>query len=229
MNILALDTSTKNFSLAVFKNNEPAASHNVVLDKILSDSIIPAIDSILRKARVSCAALDGYVVGLGPGSFTSLRVGLSTIKGFCLATQKPVVGLSSLDAIAMNVNAAPAQDICVITDAKRQMVYAAFYTKSSKGLRRKSRYLLTGIKDLFPLIKKETIFVGDGLGSYQVLIEHHFAHGLPKVSFENENHWLPQAEQLAVLALARFDQGKYDDSRTIVPLYLYPQDCQVKK
>ncbi len=229
MNILALDTSTKNFSLAVFKNNEPAASHNVVLDKILSDSIIPSIDLILKKANIPLSKLDGFAVGLGPGSFTSLRVGLSTIKGFCLATQKPVVGISSLDAIAMNVNATAAQDICVIADAKRQMVYAAFYKRSAKGLRRRSRYFLAGIKDLFPLIKKETIFIGDGLASYQPLVEHHFARGLPKVFFANENHWLPQAEQLAVLSLTRFEQKKYDDSRTIVPLYLYPQDCQVRR
>ena len=214
MNILALDTSTKNFSLAVFKNNEPAASHNVVLDKILSDSIIPAIDSILKKAKMPLSKLDGFAVGLGPGSFTSLRVGLSTIKGFCLATQKPVVGISSLDAIAMSVNTTAAQDICVITDAKRQMVYAALYHRSRGGLKRRSRYLLVEPKELFSLITNETVFVGDGLALYQALFEHHFAHGAVKVFFENENHWLPQAEQLAALALTRFEQRKYEDRKS---------------
>lgn len=229
MNILALDTSTKNFSLAVLKGGEPAASHDIVLDKVLSDSIIPSIDTILKKAKLPFAQLDGFVVGLGPGSFTSLRVGLSTIKGFSFATQKPLIGVASLDAIAMNVNAASSQDVCVITDAKRSMVYAAFYTKTGPGLKRKSKYLLLEPKDLFSYITRETIVVGDGVALYRPLFEHHFARGPVKVLFENENRWLPKAEHLALLARVRFEQKKFDDSRKILPLYLYPQDCQVKR
>ncbi|MFA6378296.1 MAG: tRNA (adenosine(37)-N6)-threonylcarbamoyltransferase complex dimerization subunit type 1 TsaB [Candidatus Omnitrophota bacterium] len=229
MNILAMDTSTKHFSLAVLKNNKLCETQELALDKVLSDSMIPSIDGILRKAKVAFTALDGFAVGLGPGSFTSLRVGLSTIKGFCLATQKPVVGISSLDLIAQNIKAAQDQDICVISDAKRNMVYAAIFRYGKNGLKRIGKYFLIEVKDLLPQIKKDTIFVGDGIALYRDPIEKHFAKTNFKITFAQEATWLPRAEHLAFLALGRFEKKKTDNINKIVPLYLYRQDCQVNR
>jgi len=229
VNILALDTSTKNFSLAVFKNNTLAAKENIVLDKVLSDSIIPAIDAVLKKAKMPLAGVDGFAVGLGPGSFTSLRVGLSTVKGFCLALQRPVVGISSLDLIAMNVTPTGKEDICVMTDAKRHMVYAAIFSQTTNGLKRKAKYLLCEVKDLLPLIHKETIFVGDAIALYRDEIKQYSKKMKIMVRFEQETAWFPQAEHLAVFALEQFKKKKTDDINKLVPLYLYAQDCQVTR
>jgi len=229
MNILALDTSTKNFSLAVLEEGRIIATRDIVLDKVLSDSIIPTIESILKKAKMSFAALNGFAIGLGPGSFTSLRVGLSTIKGFCLATQKPVVGISSLDLIARNIKAVQDQDICVISDAKRHMVYAAIFCQVNGSLKRQGPYHLLEIKNLLPRIKKNTVFIGDGIGLYREEIEKYFIKKNIKVTFEQERLWLPKAEQLALLALDRFARKKADDIDKLVPLYLYRDDCQVTR
>src|SRR3989304_5415259 len=103
MKILSIDTSTKTFSLAVSDGEEILRSRNIKITRVLSSSIIPSIHQILKKAGIALSQLDGFAVGLGPGSFTSLRVGLSTIKAFALATGKPVVGIPSLDVLALNV------------------------------------------------------------------------------------------------------------------------------
>ncbi|MCX5681621.1 MAG: tRNA (adenosine(37)-N6)-threonylcarbamoyltransferase complex dimerization subunit type 1 TsaB [Candidatus Omnitrophica bacterium] len=227
MNILAIDTSTKIFSLAVSKDALILASQDIELDKVLSSSIIPSIDAIFKKAKIPFSKIDGFAVGLGPGSFTSLRVGLSTIKGFCLASAKPMVGICSLDLIALNV-AGSKSDICVLTDAKRNMVYAAVFSKIADGLRRKTKYLLVEMKDLLPKIKNETIFIGDGLGLYKSVIQEYCIKKSLNVHFEDEQKWLPRATSLCLLAAERFAAKKTDDYNKIVPIYLYPEDCQVR-
>ena len=87
MKILSIDTSTKNFSLAVSKDGRVLRYRNIFLDKVLESSIIPSIEGILKSADVRFKDLDGFAIGLGPGSFTSLRVGLSTIKSIRVGCQ----------------------------------------------------------------------------------------------------------------------------------------------
>ena len=217
MKLLSIDTSTKNFSLAVCDGDKILAEKNIQLDKILSDSIIPSIEQILKKSKLSLAKLDGFVVGLGPGSFTSLRVGLSTIKAFALAIDKPVVGIASLDAIALGIK----EDgpVCVITDARRNMVYACMYEKQQGQITQKGEYLLTPLEDLLKTIKGQPIFVGDGV----IFLKD------KKYPVAKEEFWYSQAKYLIPLALERFKDKETENIDTLVPLYLYPEDCQVQK
>ncbi len=224
MNLLAFDTSSKHFSLAVVKDGKTLCYRSIVLKKVLSDSIMPAIRGILKKAGLTLAKIDGFAVGLGPGSFTSLRVGLATVKGLAFALQKPVVGISSLDVLALNVSADG--QVCVVCDAKRNMVYACLYQKKGDALKRKSKYLLADIKDVLKKIKGEVTFVGDGVPLFRGTIEK--AAGI-KPRFAGEKQMYPQAKHLAALALRRFEAKDYDAPETLVPLYLYPEDCQVVK
>src|SRR5689334_14283291 len=114
MKLLAIDTSTNHFSVAVAEDDRVLAKENIVLTKVLENSIIPVINGVLTRAKIPLSQLDGFAVGLGPGSFTSLRVGLSTVKAFCMALQKPVVGIPSLDIIARGVDLKKGQ-VCVLT------------------------------------------------------------------------------------------------------------------
>lgn len=224
MYILSLDTSTKNFSLAVSKDDMILAKRNVILKKVLSDSIMTSIDGILKKAKINLAKIDGFAVGLGPGSFTSLRVGLATVKGLAFATNKPVVGISSLDVIALG-SEYQGGTICSICDAKRNMVYAGLYRANGSGLIKKMTYQLSAIEDLLTKIKRKTVFIGDGIEIFKKEIEKS-----KKVEyFERESLWYPKAENLAQLALKRFKMKKTDNINTLVPIYLYPQDCQVRR
>ena len=221
MKILAIDTSTHYLSMAVVKENKILAHRNIKLRKILSSSIILEIERILKKAKFSLSGLDGFAVGLGPGSFTSLRVGLSTIKAFSFALEKPVVGISSLDVLAMNVK--EDGSICVLSDAKRNLLYAAFYEKKNGEIERKSDYLLVSLENLEERISTETILVGDGINILGQATEK------IKGKLTSPSQWRPQAKNLALLALKRFERKEFDDVDKLVPLYLYPEDCQVVK
>lgn len=224
MNLLAIDTSSKHFSLAVVKDGKVLYSRSIFLKKVLSDSIMPAIQGILKKAGLTLAGIDGFAVGLGPGSFTSLRVGLATVKGLAFALKKPVVGVSSLDVLALGAKGDG--QVCVVCDAKRNMVYACLYQKKGDALKRKSKYLLTDIQNVLKQVAGDVTFVGDGVPLFREAIEK--AAGI-KPCFAGEKYMYPQAKHLAIPAMERFKAKKYDNAETLVPLYLYPEDCQVVK
>src|SRR3569833_2428790 len=100
MHILALETSTKNFSLAIADNDKVLRFRNVRTDRILESSMTRSIEKLLSSCDLSFDDVDVLAGGGGPGSFTSLRVGLSTVKALALAADNKVVGISSLDLIA---------------------------------------------------------------------------------------------------------------------------------
>lgn len=229
MKILCLETSTKNFSLGLAENGKVLAFRNLHLEKILSSSIIPAIDGILKKTKVVLKDLDGFAVGLGPGSFTSLRVGLSTVKALAFALQKPVVGIPSLDILAMNANPRPGMDICVICDARRNLLFSCLYESKNGKVRKKTEYLLVDIKKLLGKIKNPTLFIGDGISLCKEEIERHGVQRHLTVVFEDAKKWFPFANKLALLAEPRFKKKDFDDPQKLIPLYLYPDDCQVSK
>jgi len=225
MNLLAIDTSTKNLSLAVAKKGKVVKFRNTKLNRPLSSSIMPSIKRILDSAGISLGKIDGFAVGLGPGSFTGLRVGLSTIKGLAFVTNKPIIGVSSLDALAMNIEEDHAQ-ICTLCDAKRNLVYACLYEKKGSLLKRKSDYVLESIDEVLVRIKGKTSFIGDGVKLFRDDINKVKSIG---PVFVDEKLMLPQAKFLIPLVLEKFQKGRRDDIDKLTPLYLYPDHCQVKK
>lgn len=230
MKVLALETSSKRFSLATGDGQQIVKSRTMVLNKILSDSIVPAIKRILTDSKLTLAKLDAVVIGLGPGSFTSLRVGLATVKGLAFVANKPVIGIVSLDAIALNVGQTD-QQICVLCDARRNMVYACLYENMKGQLKRKSEYLLTPLTALLARIQTTTIFVGDAVALYQADIEKYFFASDQKivVGFAVSTKSYPNAKNLIELAQQPLKKKKFADINTLVPLYLYPEDCQVHR
>lgn len=224
MNLLAIDTSTKNLSLAVAKNGKVVKFRNTKLVRPLSSSIMPSIKGILDSAGIPLAKLDGFAVGLGPGSFTGLRVGLSTIKGLAFATNKPIIGISSLDVLAMNIKDDQAQ-ICTLCDAKRNLLYACLYSKKGSVLKKKGDYVLKSIDEVLKKVTGKVIFIGDGVKLYRDDINK-----VKRISptFVNGKLTLPQARCLIPLALEKFQKGRKDNIAALVPLYLYPEHCQVQ-
>src|SRR5262245_65741737 len=85
-----------------------------------------AIDNVLRAARWELANVEAFAVALGPGSFTGLRIGLSTVKGLAFATGRPVIGVPTLDALAWTLPFC-GYPVCPILDAKKNEVYAGLY------------------------------------------------------------------------------------------------------
>jgi len=225
MKILGIDTSSNNFSIAVSGDSGEIFEHNVDSGRKLCSMIIPTIKEILKKKRLSIDALDAFAVGLGPGSFTGLRIGLATIKGLAFGSKKPVIGIPTLDILARNISNDKSW-ICPIVDAKRDKVYTCIYENKNKHFRKLSNYSLIEIKDLIKKIKRQTIFVGDGIRVYEDLIRNKLG---KKARFSNENFWLPHAGDLVILAKQRIKDKKIDNPDKLTPLYLYPKECQIKR
>ena len=116
--------------------------------------------------------------------------------------------------------------VCVVCDAKRNMAYACLYRKKGDALKRKSKYLLTDIGNVLKRVKGDVTFVGDGVLLFREAIQK--AAGI-KARFAGDKQMYPRAKQLAILAFKRFELKEYDAAESLVPLYLYPEDCQVQR
>ncbi|MBM3251655.1 MAG: tRNA (adenosine(37)-N6)-threonylcarbamoyltransferase complex dimerization subunit type 1 TsaB [Candidatus Omnitrophica bacterium] len=225
MKILAIDTSSNNLSIAISDDKGRVFEKNIYSEKKLSSLIIPSINLMLKKTKTSLRSLDALAVGLGPGSFTGLRIGVATIKALALGAAKPVIGIPSLDILARNVKADNLQ-ICPLLDAKRDRVYTCFYQNRNKHFKKLNDYLLIEIKDFFKKIKTRTVFLGDGLNIYKDLIKDKLGR---KAYFAEDKLWRVRAGNLVILAKERIKNKKFDNPDKIVPLYLYPKECQIKK
>lgn len=217
MKILAIESSTQNLSLSIGEKDKVYHFRNELLKNKLSDKLLTRINKICG----SLSEIDIIAIGIGPGSFTSLRVGLSTVKGLLFGTKKKIIGVSSLDVLACNVKE-PQAYVSVICDAKRQMVYFAQYKKDNLDIVRVSEYQLIPIKDL----KQEDIINSTVIGDGIPLIKNEFKN--KTIKWESSSRWYPQAKHLSQLVYKRFQNKDVDDVRTLTPLYLYPQDCQVR-
>ncbi|MCG2677963.1 hypothetical protein L6386_05335, partial [bacterium] len=142
------------------------------------------------------------------------------------------VDLETLDILAQNT--CPVRNrkfslpfqVCPIVDAKQNKVYACLYQLRNGKIKRKSGYLLLPIEELLKKIKGGIFFLGDGVGLYREKISQN--KNIRPV-FAEEKIWYPMASRAVSLALERFREGKLDDVNSLVPLYLYPKECQIKK
>lgn len=134
MHVLAIDTSTLITSVAVVTGDGDqtrvlACEQSSV--RTHSDTLLQLVDAALRTASRPLAAMDGLVIGAGPGSFTGLRIGMATAKGLAFAAQKPLWAVSSLAALALDVDRLMTGDartlVVSLIDARRQEIFAGFY------------------------------------------------------------------------------------------------------
>ena len=126
MKILGIDTSTPIGSVALIDGDTLAAEHTLNIVQAHSSRLMPAIDTVLKWSDVTADDLDGCAVGIGPGSFTGIRIGVATIKSLCYALDKPIVGVSTLEAVAYNLRWTNGT-ICPLLDARRSEIYGAIF------------------------------------------------------------------------------------------------------
>jgi tRNA threonylcarbamoyladenosine biosynthesis protein TsaB len=132
--ILAIDTSTPHLSLALRRSGQTlgtvngGAQHAVPLQRRHNESILPHLDELLRQAGTTVKALTGVAVGLGPGSFTGVRVGIATGLGLAQALEIPIIGVSSFLAIAAGTSA---DSVLVVEDARQDHFYTAWYARKN--------------------------------------------------------------------------------------------------
>src|SRR4030042_1696244 len=118
MKVLGIDTSTSCGSVGLIDDESIISEYLLNIPVTHSERLLGAIELILKEARFSIGDLDGWALSLGPGSFTGRRIGVSTLKGLALVTQKPVAGVSTLDVLAYQISSTPYL-ICPILDARK--------------------------------------------------------------------------------------------------------------
>lgn len=129
--ILCLETATPSCSVALVHNGEVLACEEDPKGQNHSEKITLFIDSVMKKAGISYNQLDAVAVSMGPGSYTGLRIGVSTAKGICYAVSKPLIAVSTLEAMAYGVEPHGREALRVpMIDARRMEVYAAIFDEN---------------------------------------------------------------------------------------------------
>jgi tRNA threonylcarbamoyladenosine biosynthesis protein TsaB len=131
MIILAVDTTTPAGSVALLRDGTLLAEINSESGLTHSERLLASVEAVLGSQKIALSGVDGFAVAAGPGSFTGIRIGLSTVKSFCFASGKPGVPVSTLEALALKLAASGGRLVCPMLDAKKGEVYAALY--ESKG------------------------------------------------------------------------------------------------
>ncbi|NOQ87116.1 MAG: tRNA (adenosine(37)-N6)-threonylcarbamoyltransferase complex dimerization subunit type 1 TsaB [Deltaproteobacteria bacterium] len=225
MKLLAIETSTMIGSVALTDDNELLAEYQIGIKATYSDTLFPAIDHILKNANVSIQEVDAFALAKGPGSFTSLRIGISVIKGLALANNKPVIAIPSLDALAHNMCFSNML-ICPLIDARRDEVYTAFYKREEGHTLKKltpDRAIVPEI--LLDEIREEVVFLGDGTDLYKDLIIRKLKE---KALFSPLHLKYPRASAIAQLAFKKLNVNEVSDIEIMTPLYVRPPEAETK-
>jgi tRNA threonylcarbamoyladenosine biosynthesis protein TsaB len=226
MLILAVDTSSKSASIALLRDDDVLSETFFNLDVNHSVVLLPALHHLLGLSRIELNEIDLFACTIGPGSFTGLRVGASTIKGLALATEKPIAGVSTLEALAFNITCSKIT-ICPMLDAKKDQVYTALYrTAQDYTLEEIKRERVTDVREFLQCIDEEVIFVGDGSVKYAGLI----SDMLPgKCYFASGCHQYVRAAVVGVLGKKKYSEGDVLDSVTFAPVYLRASEAEMKR
>lgn len=242
MKILGIDTTTKFLCLGVYDDGNPITNTRAIekksgicngariyeytleVDRKLSSLLAPTVNRILDSLGWKAKDIDYLVSGLGPGSFTGMRTGVSFIKGMGWALNKPIIGISTLDILAENAGASEKQIVPII-DARRSLIYCSIYKNKNNKLAKVSPYMLLSVDELVRKIKKDAIILGDAIDLYKEKI----LTNIEGVTFLDKDYWFPRPHCIIRLALGRIKAAKFNNAFDIKPIYLYPKECQVKR
>ena len=166
MNILAIDTSSQNATVAVMSDERLIGEYTVNNGKTHSQIIMPLISDIVKKSGLDINDIDVFACGVGPGSFTGLRIGIATAKALSQACKKKIIGVSSVEAVAKAFEYSNML-VCPIIDARRGDVYNAVF---ENDVRKTSDRAINIDELLLSLDGKDVLFAGDAVNLYRDLI-----------------------------------------------------------
>ena len=220
--ILLIETATDVCSVAVSEGNEILSSGHITEARSQASQLAPLIQDTVSRAGMQISGLAAVAVSSGPGSYTGLRVGVSTAKGICFGAGIPLIGIETLTAIACGtLKTGAAQEdpdgtvIIPMIDARRMEVYTALYDSSAQRISETEAVVLT--PDTFSgTLEKyhRVIFTGDGAAKYENM--------LPE-QYKDRCIFLPSRPEAADMAAAAFralKEKKFEDTAYFDPFYL---------
>lgn len=222
MKILGIDTTTKFLCLGIYDGNK-VYEYNLEVGRMLSALLVKSIRRVLDALGWKAYDIDYFACGLGPGSFTGMRVGLATIKALSWVTQKPITGISTLEILARNVTDTDKQVIPAI-DAKRNLFYCSVYKYKDGRISRMKPYMLLSEKEFLRCARPNSIILGDAVSLYKETLQKNIRGAV----ILDKDYWYPKARHIIGLALERIRDKKFESPFDIKPIYLYPKECQIE-
>lgn len=222
MKILSVDSSATVASVALSEGGRLLAEYTLNNKNTHSETLLPMIESLLSFFSMEIGDVDLFAVSTGPGSFTGVRIGTATVKGLAFASDKPCVGVSTLEAIAYNLRFHKGI-VCPVMNARRSQVYTAIFRSNGEKLERLTEDLAISIAELDGMLaeyNEETVLAGDG---YDICIG-----GFEKTTVrpvpERLRH--QSAFSVAEAALAAYESGKYCSDAELGVEYLRPSQAE---
>jgi tRNA threonylcarbamoyladenosine biosynthesis protein TsaB len=236
MLILGIDTATTAASAALVDDgkllrearHEPARNGGPLRSNHAA-VLLPLIDQLLNDAARRLSDVEAFAVALGPGSFTGLRIGLSTVKGLVYGADTPIVGVPTLHAVAARVDDFDGF-ICPFLDARKKEVYAALFHRRGERLERVSDDVVASPQTVIQSVRKRLgsercLFIGDATLPYDDVVKTELgASGLLTLG----EGYASTAAAAARLADERVRRGEFDAVGPMAPIYLRPSEAELK-
>lgn len=218
MRVLAVETSTLAGGAALLDGELVVGEYALDVSVTHSERLMGAIDRLLTDAGWTVRDLEGLAVSVGPGSFTGLRIGLSTVKGLALALSIPIVAVPTLDAMAALLPFA-ALPVCPVLDARKREVYASLYRWDGAGMHRVWEYLAIAPADLARRLEEPVIVLGEAADQ----IDSPYARRVrpPRRG--------PSPASVGALGYSRLAIGDTVAPADLVPIYLRPSEAELKR
>lgn len=225
MKILAVDTATFSCGVALAEDDQIIFQSAHRSRETHSRRLMPMIDAALKTTGLGLDDMDGFAVTKGPGSFTGLRIGISTVKGLAAPERKPVAGISALDALAWPLFPSPLP-ACVLMDARKGEVYTCCYSNDGTSLEKTGDEKAMPPAEALQTIVAPFLFVGTGAVVYRDLIQQTLG--------ENAVFPLPcyhtiSPAMIAHLGMADLKNNAATDPETLAPTYLRQPDAVVNR
>ena len=213
--LLQIETATQVCSAALSVDGETIALKELAAQNIHAGSLTLFIQEVMQQAGVSYHELDAVAVSKGPGSYTGLRIGVSTAKGICFAQDKPLIGIDTLKMMAKGFLAANSSYtglICPMIDARRMEVFTSLYDHHLSEILPVSAKIIDEESFHSELKGQLITFIGDGAMKCNTSILS------PNAAFSGQN--FNSAANMSSLALEAFKQGHFEDVAYFEPYYL---------
>lgn len=224
LKILAADTSTSAGSVALLEDDRVKVEWTLQSAQTHNRRLMKTVDDLLGQVAWILSDIDAFAVTVGPGSFTGVRIGLTTIKTFAWCLGKPLFLIPTLDALAAPLGISTHR-VCPLIDARKREVFAAFYRGDGMGTcRRESDFLVIPPERLAEHVREKTFFFGDGWDAYGEMLK-----GLlGDLALEAPASCrMIRASVVGDLARRRLLAGESDDAISAAPLYVRPSEAEI--
>ncbi|WP_460996057.1 tRNA (adenosine(37)-N6)-threonylcarbamoyltransferase complex dimerization subunit type 1 TsaB [Spirosoma harenae] len=214
--ILSIDTSTASCSVALHQDNRLLGCYELFTERTSAAMLTTLIDNVVRQAGYALNQVDAIAVAKGPGSYTGLRIAVSTAKGLCFALDKSLLGVNTLAAMTEQIRAYfPANyRLCPMIDARRMEVYCAIYDTTGQEIQPTSAQIIDADSFGEWLAQGPVVFFGDGAAKCQSMLGENANAIFPAISV------IPSARTVGKLAIAAFAEGEFENLTTFEPFYL---------